>query len=302
MASRLNLFSSNVKLLPKGLGGSAADDRRIGALATWLLQLLPDVICLQEVFSEDGRGVLKKKLAKAYPHMVAKSSDHDFLQEDSGLFFASRLPIESHRFVEYEAAAGTDQLSDKGVLGAVLDAGKKRKLLVFNTHMQASEGYADVRRRQVAQARRFVARSVRDKITPATKKLPNVAAVLVGDLNVIAERPLASEMQPTAEYTRAIALFGFPRDLYRETHKQPGKAGYAGYTWDGPTNKLANDGDRQRLDYALAFDSVPQADDNAPQKIELGTLQSVKIDVVDKLPNGAFFSDHYALMTSFELA
>lgn len=297
MAEPLRLFCANVKLLPRGLGGSAKDDHRVAVLAKWLLECGPDIVCLQEVFSEDGRSMLKKKLGKHYKHMVAKSDDDDFLHEDSGLFFASRIALDHHRFIEFASAAGSDQFADKGVLGTVLKLPKKRRLLVFNTHMQSSEGYADVRRRQIRQARRFVASAFRKALMKKPKKLESVSVLLVGDLNVIAERPVASVLHPTAEYTRALALLGFPRDLYRETHAHT----EPGFTWDGPGNRLAGDADRQRLDYALAFDHIPQPDDNGVM-IGLGKLESAKVDVIDKLPpNDEFFSDHYGLMTTFEL-
>jgi len=285
MSKTIRVLTYNVKMLP-GPGGS----KRGRDIAAAILAANPrfDIVCLQEVFDEDIREILVKRLKPKFRHMIAKSSDNDFLQEDSGLFFASRYPIDACRFEEFHDAQPWtfDYMADKGVQGVRLRlpaSFKGLKLLVFNTHLQSTEAYHEVRARQLMQISRFLQKAV--LVTQA-----KAAVILVGDMNVIGENP-GGEI-PTEEYRRMISLLGYPRDLFREM--QPDEPGY---TWDGPANKMIprDDEEQLRLDYVFAFDRQPLPDDNRPVK----KLKPVKCEACRVLPfnaNGkSHLSDHFGV-------
>jgi endonuclease/exonuclease/phosphatase family metal-dependent hydrolase len=280
-------------MLPGPFGQGNADLGRLEAIASRVLADKPawDVLCFQEVFDEDARALLGKRLRKVYPYRVQKCSDHDVFHEDSGLFFASRHPILGHRFVEYDAHAGDDALADKGVFGARLSVGGTT-VLVFNTHLQASVKHHETREKQLRQVRGFVRGALGRVKEPA-----KTVAFACGDYNVVAEHVAQAPGAvgaPTDEYVRMIARLGWPRDLFRE-----GRAADPGFTWDGTRNANMipkNDHDRQRLDYVLAFDRVPPVDDEeVTAPIVCVTLEGIDVLPFETSTPKHCLSDHFAV-------
>lgn len=297
----IRFLTQNVMMLP-GPGG----EQRGRDLVAAILKASPryDVLCLQEVFDEDIRRILSRGLYAQFPHRVIKCDDGDLFQEDSGLFFASRYPIHDSEeqwgakrrgwgFEEFEESSGLttgDYWADKGIFGARLNLGTAAagaQLLVFNTHLQSDPStvgqYREVRAAQLRQIRMFVAR--------ACARLPNkaaTAALLFGDMNVAGE---------TDEHTAMLTRLGGPRDLFRELSKAPG------YTWDGTSNQLipADDRDRLRLDYALAFDHIPDVGNPA----FAGSLRACRClaTAVEQLGTTAKtrLSDHFGVSVTVDL-
>jgi endonuclease/exonuclease/phosphatase family metal-dependent hydrolase len=81
-----------------------------------------------------------------------------------------------------------------------------------NTHLQSSIEEDLVRRAQLIQLRRFVARLF-DRFDPARH-----AVIAVGDFNVVGE---------TEEYQRMLGHLTYPRDAYRARNGDPGSPGTA---------------------------------------------------------------------------
>jgi endonuclease/exonuclease/phosphatase family metal-dependent hydrolase len=292
MADRVvRLLSYNVKMLPGVFGDGDEDLARARQISAAILAAVPkyDVVCLQEVFDEEARAVFVKELVREFPFQVAKSSDHDIFNEDSGLFFASRIPISGHSFVEFEHATGEDLWSDKGIFGARLELGRAT-LLVFQSHLQSSIEYSDVRTRQLRQ--------LRARVESALLRAPRTQAtscIVCGDFNVVGERDPGLTM--TGEYERMLANLGFPRDVYRERHRE-----VAGYTWDGSANHMIprDDLDKQRLDYVFAYDSIA-ATSKATVVRPLRRIAIEAVDVVRFDSNRAdlCLSDHFAIEALF---
>jgi endonuclease/exonuclease/phosphatase family metal-dependent hydrolase len=297
---QVRVLSFNVKMLPGPFGEGKQDERRAEAIIDLLAGY--DVVCLQEVFDEEVRDRFR---AAAEQHGFVSIVDQlcdDWLHEDSGLFFASRLPIDrGGRAWGYEEFTETshfssDSLSDKGIFYARLDLPNAKGLIIYNTHMQSDEGpgqHKDVRSMQFEQIRKFMVRGLQKE-----RRLKNTAAILLGDFNVIAEAGGSRTRigRPTAEYQEAIARFIGPCDLYREAHP-----GSPGYTWDGPGNPRTgkDDNDLQRLDYMLALRQVPV--ESAASALRLLAPEVEQVDV-EKMPwsggNGVSqgpLSDHYGI-------
>jgi endonuclease/exonuclease/phosphatase family metal-dependent hydrolase len=235
---KLKVLSHNVKMLPGPFGGGDVDLVRARALVKRFGSAY-DVVALQEVFDEDARDVFDVAFKARGYVTVPKVDDKDFLHEDSGLFFASKLPIEGWGFREFAESAGSDAFADKGVFGARLRLGS-RHVVVLNTHLQSSIEEDLVRRAQLIQLRRFVARLF-DVFDPARH-----AVIAVGDFNVVGE---------TEEYQRMLGHLTYPRDAYRVRNGDPG------FTWDRTQNENMipdDDDDQQRLDYVFVWDRVPE--------------------------------------------
>lgn len=300
---KLKFLTYNIAMLPSLLGDFK--DERASEFINLISKTSPayDFICLQEVFDEDIRGFLKKKLQPMYPHIIEKSSDHDLLNEDSGLFFASKYPILSHTFREYNAKQFLtgDWISDKGILIARIELGQnenKQILHIYVTHLQSTEAFYKVREKQLTQLRQTIIKALE---TERKKEITwPVCAVLVGDFNVIG----GSE-----EYKRMMSLLGYPRDLFSEKHPED-----FGYTWNSHENlyiryNTEDDHDMQRLDYILTFNSIPYADDNCEEiiplrKVECDTCNLVtarSTTFIKSIPPGFDLSDHYGLETIIEI-
>ncbi len=269
----LRLLTFNVKMLAGIAGKGDKDIARARDIISAITSVQPayDVVCLQEVFDEDAREVFDNGLKAVFPFRVPRVDAGDMLQQDSGLFFASRYPIKDNgrawAFEEFEdkAIATADYWADKGIFGARLDLSARvpgLTLGMFQTHLQADYflgDYEDVRRGQLRQIRRFVRKVLRRVNRPQ-----DTIALLAGDFNVVGEIEAGTALQPAREYLRMLALLGYVSDVFREKHPcEPG------YTWDAEQNTLipAPDGDRQRLDYILAYDTIPPREDGADIRV-----------------------------------
>jgi endonuclease/exonuclease/phosphatase family metal-dependent hydrolase len=261
-----------------------------------------DILCLQEIFDEKIREQVKNDLQDTYPYIVEKSSDHDILNEDSGMFFASKFPILRHTYREFHAtSSGTwDSLVDKGLFIACLElgAGDNRQILhVYNAHLQSTESEYKTRESQLAQIRRFIERALK---TERQKSNPlKVSAVLLGDFNVVGDN--------SDEYKRMMSLLGYPIDLYRI--KNPDTEGY---TWNSEKNLFikyddAHDRDMQRLDYIFTFTRIPYADDNRETE-EIDSIECKSCDLfipkksgLPDFPDEFDLSDHYGVEAVIEI-
>ncbi|MCI0341958.1 MAG: sphingomyelin phosphodiesterase [Planctomycetales bacterium] len=300
----LRVLSMNVKMLP-GPGG----EKRGRALVRKFLGAEPrfDILCLQEVFDEDIRGILVRGLARAFPHQVPKCDDGDIFQEDSGLFFASRYPIagggEAWGFQEFETTGpitGWDYWADKGIFGARVDLDRIEPGLgacVFNTHLQSDPDvpgqYGEVRRAQLRQIARFVARALARLAAPQ-----RTFALLAGDLNIVAETWPDGPLTPTPEYLGMLGSLGDPRDLYRGRNPAA-----AGFTWDGTQNQMIpeTDKDRLRLDYLLALDRAPASEaPGTPVALLAPTCVASDVETLGTTPRTRL-SDHFGVSGTLEL-
>lgn len=261
-----------------------------------------DILCLQEIFDEKSRKYLKNNLRDKYPYMVEKSSDHEILNLNSGMFFASKFPILRYTFREFHAKSlGTwDAMVDKGIFIACLGLGadnNQQILHIYNTHLQSTESEYKTREKQLSQVRRFIEKAL--KTERENNKKSKVCAVLLGDFNVVGDK--------SDEYKRMMSMLGYPIDLYRERNPCA-----EGYTWNSKENLFikyddARDRDMQRLDYIFTFNRIPYADDNRETE-EINSIECKSCNlfipkkiVVPDLPLECDLSDHYGVEAVIEI-
>lgn len=164
-----------------------------------------DAVVLCEVWDEDAKAELVRRLRPRFPHYVAKLDAHHLRRrlrlrlvarplEDSGLMIFSRLPFAPLRdprsrwplvwgssrevaFAPFEASEGVDAFATKGAAFVRLRAGPETTYGLVATHLQAGARHRSVRRSQLETLVRLVERVADDE-----------PIVLLGDLNVDGRR------------------------------------------------------------------------------------------------------------------
>lgn len=297
----IRLLTYNLAMLPF-FTGIAKEERAKAFINEILGHRHYDILCLQEIFDEKIREQLKNDLKDKYPYMVEKSSDHEILNINSGMFFASKFPILRHTYREFYAkSSGTwDAVVDKGLFIACLElgAGDNRQILhIYNAHLQSTESEYKTREKQLSQVRTFIEKAL---ITEKeNNKKSKVSAVLLGDFNVVGDK--------RDEYKRMMSLLGYPTDLYRKLNTDA-----EGYTWNSKENLFLihhdeDDRDMQRLDYIFTFNSIPYADDNRETE-EINGIECRSCDLfipkksgIPDLPDECDLSDHYGVEAVIEI-
>lgn len=255
----LHLMTFNVQCLPLGVnlynGLSHDADARAHRICDGILALKakdrPDVIALNEVFSEDARAAFKLRLGAAYTHVV-EEVDLDTIGkiDDAGLMLFSRhafLPLATGGTVHtafYDKSEGSDSLAPKGVAMVRIDTPISPTTIGF-THMQASydaeDQHRDIRESQFQQ------------ITDAFGALMTDdghwgGAVLVGDLNVRGDSGRQTDEWSDTFDQSGSGPIRRMLDGWRTYMHPPPELGPE--TDKGLTNVTPATGVLQRLDYA----------------------------------------------------
>ncbi|AOP48859.1 sphingomyelin phosphodiesterase [Streptomyces lydicus] len=244
-APHLKVLTYNTFLMSKNLYPNWGQDHRAQAIATADFFQGNDVVVLQEAFDNSSSDALKSRAAGQYPHqtpVVGRSrSGWDatggaysaVTPEDGGVTLLSKWPILRKEQYIYKDACGSDSLSNKGFVYAVLDV-NGTKVHVVGTHAQstdsgckAGEAAAD-RARQLKEMDAFLdARNI-----PADEEV-----MVAGDLNIDSH---------SAEYD---ALLG-----NADLAPADGRSGHP-YSFDTQENSIARyrypSDPREDLDYVL---------------------------------------------------
>lgn len=139
----------------------------------------PDVLILQEVFTEHAFDFLVNKMTDVYPFHTQVAGENckdsrwnsisgncrpNFFKGNSGVVIFSRWPIEQQHAYVFHAvrvSQSFDFLARKGVVYAKIEVPsgqpkESKALHVFGTHLQASEAEHDIRLLQLDEMRRFI--------------------------------------------------------------------------------------------------------------------------------------------------
>ena len=184
------------RMLSKGkfdLGELFADpfeyrlDRLQKALAS---EPVPDLLVLNEVFSEEARGRLLTMLSPYFAYIEPSFGPTDVFDlitnlgkiDDGGLMLCSQWPFQVVKFAAFAESAGWDSVANKGFAVVTVEA-QPHGIAVVLTHLQADEANAHVRLLQLQQ--------IRDTLTdPALANvISEFPVILCGDLNVIGNPP-----------------------------------------------------------------------------------------------------------------
>ena len=290
-ASQLSVLAYNVQLLPTSLQAIGQSVR-----AAHLAEVVDgfDVLIFSEAFDDDVRGfdeggdlanldgTLWGGIRQMYPYRTPIVGKDEGLEQDGGVFIASRWPIEvSHGFVYDESiCAASDCLSEKGVMYARIlktVAGESRRYHVFGSHTQADYTGDDNSAERGAQLRQMKA-FIDGLGIPSDEPV-----ILGGDLNVI---------RGTGEYWDMLdTLAAVEPQLYGDID-----------SYDGVTNYMIDGGARQTLDYLFCSENhlLPVS-----AEVEVLVFKSASADLIRKDPLRWFYtpmanySDHYPVYGLF---
>lgn len=197
----------------------SAPSLRAGSMAETLAATDSDILLGQEVFDAGATETLVETLKKTHHvvHHVGKG-----VVANSGLFFASRFPIDEKniRFWPYNNLASECAFTGKGVLcvpTTMAFNGQPKKVFFFTTHTVAHE--------QNAKARANELQSVLHVMQETQRENPKAILFLGGDLNVtdFEPGPLSDETETiqTGEYTNLrSSVFNHFHDFYLVDHEE----------------------------------------------------------------------------------
>ncbi|MFE1773509.1 sphingomyelin phosphodiesterase [Streptomyces sp. NPDC059008] len=244
-APHLKVLTYNAFLMSKNLYPNWGQDHRAQAIADADFFQGHDVVVLQEAFDNSSSDALKSRAAAQYPHqtpVVGRSKDgwdatggaySATTPEDGGVTLLSKWPVLRKEQYVYKDACGSDSLSNKGFVYAVLDV-DGAKVHVVGTHTQstdsgcgAGEAAAD-RAKQLKEMDAFL----------DAKHIPADEEVMVaGDLNVDSHSDEYQALLDNGDLAPADSRTGHP------------------YSFDTQDNSVAKyrypDDPREDLDYVL---------------------------------------------------
>lgn len=181
--SEWKVFTANIICFPGELtyihGGIIPWKARIEPLCKTILEMEADVVCLQEVWDPEAMRALIDQLKGTYAYFVYNAGDSAGTLDpskagyNSGLFFASKIPMDEVTF--YKFPRTIPQNFNRGALMATFSIANK-KMALANTHLQygstSDEEKKMVRFEQLAACKDLLQDAKVD------------GAVLLGDLNI----------------------------------------------------------------------------------------------------------------------
>ncbi|GAA3158977.1 MULTISPECIES: sphingomyelin phosphodiesterase [Streptomyces] len=241
----LKVLTYNAFLMSKTLYPNWGQDHRAQAIPDADFFRGNDVVVLQEAFDNSSSDALKSRAAAQYPYqtpVVGRTKDgwdatggaySATTPEDGGVTLLSKWPVLRKEQYVYKDACGSDALSNKGFVYAVLNV-NGAKVHVVGTHTQSTDSGCKAGE---AAADRASQLTEMDAFLDA-KKIPADEEVMVaGDFNIDSRGPEYQALLANADLAPADSRTGHP------------------YSFDTQENSIAKDrypnDPREDLDYVL---------------------------------------------------
>lgn len=180
----LSLFNGNLLFMPDDytwfFGGCSRYEKRVDALAEKIIETQADLVCLQEIHDVESSDALYEKLKDTYPYFYLNIGQGDYTKDptgimmNSGLFVASKYPIESPTFIPFRQEGRQWQINKGYFFGTVLVEGTPYCYL-YTTHLNPFDD------ENAQSVRKLQAQEVTEQIE--SQHLP-IPTFVVGDLNV----------------------------------------------------------------------------------------------------------------------
>ncbi len=157
---------------------------RMKEAVKYINQTKDDIVCFQEVFTQNATQILTEGLHTFYPHTI-HNVGKNIMGINSGLMIFSKYPFEHIEFEPFEARYGKNSFSQKGVLGAIINKNDKR-IVVINMHLEAG-GFLSCQANSLATKERQLEQAIklRDKlVTKASEGGGEVVIIFAGDTNL----------------------------------------------------------------------------------------------------------------------
>ena len=129
----MKIVSWNIAGVPDWANMFGHPTTRVNNILRTLEKIDPDIICLQEVFSNNVRWSLWGTLFQKYDVRMSRQSG---ILCNGGLLIASKWPIIDYNYYIFKDGCGEDWLAEKGFMNIIVKKGNK-KVSIVNTHLNA---------------------------------------------------------------------------------------------------------------------------------------------------------------------
>lgn len=194
----IKIITLNTALMPEyisTINNMRPPYERAHEIATRLLRIDAEVICLQEVFDHPSTERLCEELKERYPFIIHSVAPRWF-GLNSGLFIASKYEMISPSFWHFDTLSGGDLYANKGVLATSLVVTGRKVIHLFNTHLQAQNGRWKERLVAIEQIKSIVSKRMYDDSL-------NLGSLVCGDFNIA---PLTDEGDPDITWSHPWSL------------------------------------------------------------------------------------------------
>jgi endonuclease/exonuclease/phosphatase family metal-dependent hydrolase len=263
--------------------------KRVSLLGEKLRSVNADVVCLQEIFAEETTYALFEELKDTYTYFYGAIGPRflgfsfDTFGFPSGLFIASKYPIENPQFTLFSVAGFP---MNYGCFDFVVKNGDTSIGHVYTTHLQPLdyEEFDQIRASQLNQ--------ILEKMESDLAKDENVPMFLCGDLNV----PYGSD-EPSEALIRGHFYDDYNRNIPATITKANSTCTdyFTNYLFAGGENLEEIDPNFQILDYALLL--RPSHSSRLSSSRQAYTLNTVLVPANDLKDPDAAISDHHALLS-----
>jgi endonuclease/exonuclease/phosphatase family metal-dependent hydrolase len=170
VGNRLKVLTTNILGFPGVLtyffGGLPQVEDRFEGIKKKLIEVNPDILFLQEVWDREFSKKLVESLKELYPFFAYEAGSlHDTLSPEeigfnSGLFIASKIPIENLEFLPFESKETSRGGVKRGVFSGTFSKGKKTLKFVA-THLQPGTEESDmmIRKLQFIECKKILGKS-----------------------------------------------------------------------------------------------------------------------------------------------
>ncbi len=226
-SSEMKVLTWNIYMLPH-FNWINANHRRARGLAQELCQSDYTIIVFQEAFDNGARKIIREVLKKNFPFFYGPVNKSNWfsINTSSGVWVASKIPLQEKTSILYSEASGFDRYANKG---AILMEGnwKGQPFQLVATHIQSDDYPWTIRVKQIDELHRLL-------LIPYSR--PGVPQIICGDFN--------TDEAETAHYQQMLSVLDaddeFPTGIMR-------------FSFASPDNEITqNKNERPRLiDYIL---------------------------------------------------
>lgn len=145
----IKILSWNIYMLPH-LDFKNSNKLRAEAIAKVLNQGDYSIIVFQEAFDKNARNIIREVLHENFPFFYGPVNNSSWFsaQTSSGLWIASRIPLNEIHSIRFGIASGFDRFANKG---AILLEGEwhKQVFQLVATHIQSDDYSWEIREQQI---------------------------------------------------------------------------------------------------------------------------------------------------------
>jgi len=172
--NELKILSWNIFMLPH-LDFKNSNKLRAAAIAKELNRSDYSIIVFQEAFDSKSRNIIREVLQENFPFFYGPVNNSSWYstQTSSGLWIASRIPLNEIHSIRFDIASGFDRFANKG---AILLEGEwhKQAFQLVATHIQSDDYGWDIREQQI--------RDIHTKLLMPYSK-DGIPQIICGDFN-----------------------------------------------------------------------------------------------------------------------